>query len=226
MSTPTTSAAVLRSPIIPETEQIVSLLAHELRQPLSTIESIAYYLELSLPKTEGKLLDQVRKLRELVAQSDWILSDAVQLARTEPSDLEIVDLDELIVHGLSEESGIDAEPARFALHLNGGPVWLDFAQARHLLHNLFRYFHLVSRPDCSIAITTRLLASGNVLLAFKCEGTAHDPAGTCFSLAALRHVAEKNGCTIFIDVAGAGEIQIALEIPSAPYEDEVALQCS
>ena len=50
--------------------------AHELRQPLSTMESIAYYLELILPDADERGREQLEKLRKLVEQSNWIVAGA------------------------------------------------------------------------------------------------------------------------------------------------------
>jgi len=55
-------------------------IAHELRQPLSAIESIAYYLNLALPRDSRPARKQARRLQHLVEQSNWILTSALQLA--------------------------------------------------------------------------------------------------------------------------------------------------
>ena len=61
---------------------VVRLIAHDLRQPLSTIESIAYYLSLVLPRgtgEEAKIHEQLQQIQQLVEQSSWILTSGVQL---------------------------------------------------------------------------------------------------------------------------------------------------
>ena len=69
----------------PETQSsspavVLQTIAHELRQPLSAIESIAYYLSLVLPRDGGPARKQARRLQQLVEQSNWILTCALQLA--------------------------------------------------------------------------------------------------------------------------------------------------
>ena len=49
-------------------------IAHELRQPLSIIESLAYYLELT-SKDESACV-HLRKIQAMVLQANYILSDA------------------------------------------------------------------------------------------------------------------------------------------------------
>jgi nitrogen-specific signal transduction histidine kinase len=62
------------------TDEILSTLAHELRQPLSNIEAVAYYLSMILPPGDENIQAQLARIRELVGQSDLILSAALGLA--------------------------------------------------------------------------------------------------------------------------------------------------
>jgi signal transduction histidine kinase len=59
--------------------QALGTVAHELRQPLSNIEAIAYYLSMILPRGDAKIQLQLARIRELVEQSDLILSNALGL---------------------------------------------------------------------------------------------------------------------------------------------------
>ncbi len=61
------------------TDEVLGTLAHELRQPLSNIEAIAYYLSMILPRDDAKIQTQLARIRELVEQSNLILSDALGL---------------------------------------------------------------------------------------------------------------------------------------------------
>lgn len=58
--------------------QVLSTMVHDLRQPLSNIESIAYYLTLVLPKGDPNIQAQLERIRELVQQTSDILSDSVR----------------------------------------------------------------------------------------------------------------------------------------------------
>ena len=58
-------------------------LAHDLRQPLSAIEAIAYYLEKTLPEEQSEARKYLMRLQELVETSSTILTDAVNAARLE-----------------------------------------------------------------------------------------------------------------------------------------------
>ena len=61
--------------------EIFGTVAHELRQPLSNIEAIAYYLTLVLPESDQKIQAQLERIRELVEQTNQILSSGLRAAR-------------------------------------------------------------------------------------------------------------------------------------------------
>lgn len=60
---------------------LICNLVHDLRQPLSAIEAIAYYLEKTLPEDQGEARRYLLRLQELVETSSTILSQAVIAAR-------------------------------------------------------------------------------------------------------------------------------------------------
>ena len=65
-------------------EQVVRELLHELRQPLSSIEAIAYYLEMTLPAEQIQARLYMRRLQELVDHSTAILDRAATDYRPSP----------------------------------------------------------------------------------------------------------------------------------------------
>ena len=67
--------------------EFLSTIVHDLRQPLSNIETIAYYLTLVLPKGDEKIQAHLERIRELVQQSSDILSNSVRQAGcSQPAD--------------------------------------------------------------------------------------------------------------------------------------------
>ena len=54
---------------------------HDLRQPLSSIEAIAYYLEMTLPADQSEARYQMSRLQRLVADASAILNLAAPPAR-------------------------------------------------------------------------------------------------------------------------------------------------
>jgi signal transduction histidine kinase len=56
--------------------ELVRDLIHDLRQPLSSIEAIAYYLEMTLPPEQIEARLYMRRLQQLVDQTSSILQGA------------------------------------------------------------------------------------------------------------------------------------------------------
>jgi len=53
----------------PSAEDAVRELVHELRQPLSSIEAIAYYLEMTLPADQFQARQYMRRIQQLVEET-------------------------------------------------------------------------------------------------------------------------------------------------------------
>jgi len=64
------------------TEDAICNLAHDLRQPLSAIEAIAYYLEMTLPIEQLEARKHLLRLQELVEHSSTIISHAVNASHS------------------------------------------------------------------------------------------------------------------------------------------------
>jgi nitrogen-specific signal transduction histidine kinase len=62
-------------------EETVRDLVHELRQPLSSIEAIAYYLEMTLPAEQFQARQYMRRIQMLVDEASLTLNSAVSLMR-------------------------------------------------------------------------------------------------------------------------------------------------
>lgn len=65
---------------IPSDEKLYDLV-HELRQPLSSIDAIAYYLEMTLPAGQFEARKYMSELQRLVADTNAILERSVCPAR-------------------------------------------------------------------------------------------------------------------------------------------------
>ena len=66
-------------------EDTICRLAHDLRQPLSTIEAIAYYLEIMLPADQSEARRYLARLRQTVQESNTILSNALHETPRRPA---------------------------------------------------------------------------------------------------------------------------------------------
>jgi hypothetical protein len=62
-------------------EERLHELVHDLRQPLSSIEAIAYYLEMTLPAGQFEARQYMSQLQRLVADTNTILERSVGATR-------------------------------------------------------------------------------------------------------------------------------------------------
>ncbi len=71
--------------VAPPTEEVVRNLVHDLRQPLSSIEAIAYFLEMTLPPDQHEAREHMRRLQHLVDHAETILNRAGASIRKPPA---------------------------------------------------------------------------------------------------------------------------------------------
>lgn len=116
-------------------EAIVGDLIHELRQPLSAMESIAYYLTMVVPQHDARIRRQAERLEQLVHQTAGILADALHLAQAQPPRPQIIDLHELILEAAAER-GRAGRQSRVSLAAEPALAALDPVHARRLVDTL------------------------------------------------------------------------------------------
>jgi signal transduction histidine kinase len=178
-------------------------IAHELRQPLSAIESIAYYLNLVLPREDHRAREQASRLQRLIEQSNWILTCGLQMVNTTPLVPEPVDLEELITQTAAARS--THHRPRLDLQLAGGLplVHLDPGRGRALLENVASLFEYISQ-DRPFRLATSQTQEGVCLtLAAAVSGYRSEASlgpGCGLSLASARQVVEAHGGTCHLQV--------------------------
>jgi signal transduction histidine kinase len=175
--------------------EVLVTVAHELRQPLSNIEAIAYYLSMVLPQGDAKVQAQLARIRELVEQSGWILSSALRLAGSAPTAPQAVSLEELITESVFSSSA----QTNVILALSGDLplVHLDPRDGRDLVDSLLMLFRTMSATG-SVTVTTSARLEGGVLLEIHASGdSSHGVygAGSELALESVRRIAEAHGGT-------------------------------
>lgn len=165
-----------------ETAAIVRHIVHELRQPLSTIEAIAYYLKLTIPPNQARAREQAGKLQQVVDQANSILTDAIFFLESATPKPELVDLSGLVSEMLDQPSDGGCHVHREVELCHAAPARLDPAHLRYLIRNLLGFFTQIARPDGSIKVRTVLTGAEAVLL-LSAEGRSVAPA-------ALRNIFE------------------------------------
>jgi len=187
-------------------------IAHELRQPLS-----AYYLSLVLPRDGGPAGQQAARLQQLVEQSNWILTSALQLADRSPLAPQPMNLEELITQTVTARAL--HENRAFRLELAGGLplVCLDPGRGRSLLENLLMLFRQVSSDLHPVRLTTSAEESGVCLgIATATPGyrsEAYLGPGSGLSIESARRVVEAHGGTFSIHVDAANGISLRVVLP-------------
>ncbi|MEO8662863.1 MAG: hypothetical protein ABI693_30665, partial [Bryobacteraceae bacterium] len=137
-----------------EVAVVLRHLAHELRQPLSTIESIAFYLEMVLPATEHKALAQISKLQDLVEQANSTLTDAIHYMQAVQPRPVAVDLTNLVDRCFAEDFFPRSRDYRLELSAGLPAVRLDLLQCEHLLRTLFSAVSMVSQCGEPVVVRT------------------------------------------------------------------------
>ncbi|HBY58666.1 MAG TPA: hypothetical protein DEH78_02515 [Solibacterales bacterium] len=208
---------------------MVQHLAHELRQPLSAIENIAYYLRITANQRDERTLEQIEKLQRLVEHANWILDDAIHYLQAAAPQPVLVDVNELITRACGDESLAGAREARLLL-ADGLPlVSLDPAQGEHLSRSLVAFANKAGGPFCNLEIATGL-SSDMVTLwaAFNACGlpksdprpllepfAAHLPGGSGLALASTRRIAEAHGGSVTVEMIHEGRLQVVVALPAA-----------
>jgi signal transduction histidine kinase len=183
---------------------VLATVAHELRQPLSNIEAIAYYLSMVLPTGDVKLQAQLARIRELVEQSSWILSSALRLDGSTPAAPQPVALDELITEAVAFSCAGQANVI-LALSRDLPLVHLDPRAGRELVDSLLMLFRIMSGGDGPVTVTTSARPEGGVLMEIHVSGDCSHGvygAGSELALESARRTAAAHGGTFTVDQGG------------------------
>ena len=192
-------------------------IAHELRQPLSAIESIAYYFSLALPRDSRPARKQARRLQQLVEQSNWILTCALQLADDTPLAPQPMNLEELIIQTVNARTA-HSDP-RIHLELAGGLPLVNFdpGRGRALLENLLTLFRQLASDLHPVRVTTAAVEGGVCLdIASAIPGYRSEASlgpGCGLSIQSARYLVEGHGGTFSIRVDAASGVSLKVVLP-------------
>ncbi len=152
----------------PGAAQVMRHLTHELRQPLSAMESLAYYLDIILPEGETRPRQQLEKIQRMIEQMSSIMDDASTFVRASEPQPAAVLLDELVTTAVVERM----RGRKLNLHLDFDEqpcrVWLDQRQAERLIHNLWQALRRAAHPESMVRVRTRR-AGETVEISFACD---------------------------------------------------------
>ncbi|MGA3204789.1 MAG: hypothetical protein ABSF12_20030 [Bryobacteraceae bacterium] len=194
---------------------VLRAIAHEIRQPLSAIESIAFYLSLSLPGNE-KQREQFARLQQLVEQSNWILSNGLSLADARHAVPEAIDLEELITQTIAARPASLDPPAIIELAGDLPLVRLDPGLGRALIENIFGLFRQLATAAHPVRVGT---SAGSNAVVFEVSTSAPGyrsipalPPGSALSLDSAQRIAALHGgsCTCSVDPLSGIRVRVML----------------
>ncbi len=224
-------------PAVPESGKFMETLAHELRQPLSAIESTAYYLSMVLPRGEKRAQEHALRMQRLIEQANWILSCAVQLADTSPLAPQPLDLEEFITQTVAAQPSEAEGLVRLDLSGNLPLVDLDPGRARSLIGNLLAMTRRAADGAQSLRIrtATRPGEPREVSLELQVEAPEHVcserseeclGAGAALGIESARRIVDAHGGSFRIDFEAPGGVRVDVLFPksscSSPSLERVA----
>jgi light-regulated signal transduction histidine kinase (bacteriophytochrome) len=130
-------------------------LAHEMRQPLSGLESIAYYLEMVLQNAEPNVRAQLGRMHHLVQQASWILSDSVHAMRNAAPAPQAMDLNTVVAEFAADGALHDEANFRLTPAADLPRVLVDPSHLRDMLVTTVEFFRHFARSTESIEFVTR-----------------------------------------------------------------------
>ncbi len=197
-------------------ENVLPLLAHEIRQPLGAIEAIAYYMTL-LHGNDHKQREQLARVQRLVEHSNWILSSGLALADPRPAAPEAVDLEEMILHAVSSRSVPSDPPLKLFLAPDLRLVHLDPGYGRVLLENLLCLFRQIATEADPALLRAAATPEGvEMELSTAAPGyrsAAALPPGSSLSIDCASRIAAMHGGSVACSVDPLSGIRVRVMLP-------------
>lgn len=208
------------------TRAVVRQLCHEIRQPLSTIESAAYYLQLIAPP-DARFERELERIQQMAYQANWILADVVHYIQATPPRVEWVDLGECITGAISSLVP-SVSRVEFTCPEDRGATLalIDPSQAQHMMRAILTVYRQIARTEHlirislvrredGIALEAHCLAEPQLLAVAEDlmqPFTPHLPAGSGLALASVRRIAEVHGGSAQVE-AREGAIWLEVVLP-------------
>jgi len=198
------------------TAGFVQHVAHEIRQPLSAIDSIAYYLKMLLPEADPRVHPQLDRIQALVSQANSVIASAVLLASPATPGTDIIDLNQVVSSVVAENAGegcADEPSVHIQFASDPALVRLNADHARHLVSGMLTSLVQVSRSSEPILARIHNNDAREVELEFQAPGwqcatqdlaglfeplNAQLPPGVGLILSSARRITEVHGGRISV----------------------------
>lgn len=136
----------------PDAAKVIRHLAHELRQPLSTLDSLAFYLDIVLPESDERCREQVEKIQALVRQANEIIDDAVYFTQASTPNPSVVVLDELITRKIADYNSIQDLNIQVEESSQPCVAWVDPTQLGHAFSAALNIFRRITFHGSPISV--------------------------------------------------------------------------
>jgi signal transduction histidine kinase len=200
-------------------ESVLRAIAHEIRQPLSTIESIAYYLSLTVPDDEEHR-EHLARVQQLVEQSNWILTNGLGLTESRPLEPKVVDLGELVAQTVAARpaSLASVDPPLECNFADDQPfVLVDPNHGRSLIENILGLFRQLATAAHPAYLRTGA-GPGGVEIDVSSTVPGYRsveslPPGSALSVDCARHIAVMHGGSCHLSLDPVSGIRLRVMLP-------------
>jgi light-regulated signal transduction histidine kinase (bacteriophytochrome) len=201
-------------------KDVIRHLTHELRQPLSALESIAFYLQMTAAGRDATDVSaHLDRLQQMVDSANWVVTDVLHLMQMATPNPEAVDIPELVEDVLAESwvsEGLEIH-GDFADSLPA--VWADMEQLRHLLRGILQFFRrTVDAPRAIYLTGTADSDSFQLKMSANAPGVVPDSLFEALEsnkLLTCRRIAEVNGGHFSAANDESGWLCLTLYLPVA-----------
>lgn len=197
---------------------VIRHLTHELRQPLSALESIAFYLQMTVGGGGSDVGAQVERLQQMVDNANWVLSDVLHQLQMAPARPEAIGLEELTEEVLSETWASEGLEVETSIAEDLPELFADLEQMRHLLRSVLHFLRRTVTEPRTVLIGART-AENAVHMEFRAHAPTVVPAslfnaleGT--QLLTCRRIAENNAGHFIAERDEQGWLSLRVDLPA------------
>jgi len=200
-------------------KDVIRHLTHELRQPLSALESIAFYLQMTIGGGAGDVSVQVDRLQQMVDSLNWVVSDVIHLMHMTPPNPESVNIHELTEEVLAESWISEGLTFQQDLDPEMPGAWADLEQLRHLLRSALQFLRRSAAEPREVAVSgTTSAASFQLMMRTNAPAVVPEELFNPLEpnqLLTCRRIAENNGGRFRAEKDGQGRLSLCLDLPVA-----------
>lgn len=202
-------------------KDVIRHLTHELRQPLSALESIAYYLQLTVASGGGADVSaHVHRLQQMVDNANWVLSDVLHLLQMAPPNPSVVDIEELLAEVVNESWAAEGLTVHTEVPEEFPDAWVDAEQLRHLLRSVLQFLRRTMEEPREV-ILIGSIQPGAIHVEFRATAPTVVP-DLVFNplegnqLLTCRRIAENNAGRFHVFQDPGGWLSLRLQLPVPP----------